>query len=89
MPEESFKSVEELYLRLYPALRTKKREMQTEGLPKVEEQAIWHYLCKTIWQEKRNLTLHDMVDDILNTEYIKIYLGLRKEEEVYGANHSE
>lgn len=80
MPEEKFRSVTELYERLIPALRTKKREMQQEKFYYVTEQDIWECLCKTIWSTKHDLTLGEMVHDILNTESIRIYQEIRKKE---------
>ena len=39
--EEKFASLEELYQRLKPALRTKKNEMIRQKLPRMEEKEIW------------------------------------------------
>ena len=70
----NFKSLEEVYVRLLPALKTKKNEMKTLKL-RITEIEIWHYFCENVWQKKNGLTLGEMVDDILNTDSMEIYLG--------------
>jgi len=78
-----FKSLEELYLRIKPALHTKKEEMRRAGYEYVKTEDIWNYLKESIWQKANNLSLYQMVSDILNTEdalidaYLKEKLNLR------------
>ncbi len=78
-----FKSLEELYLRIKPALHTKKEEMRRAGYEYVKTEDIWNYLKESIWQKASNLSLYQMVSDILNTEdalidaYLKEKLNLR------------
>ena len=69
----NFKSVEELYVRMLPALKTKKNEMKTLKLD-INEIDIWNYFCQNIWNQKNGLTMGEMVDDILNTDSIDIYI---------------
>lgn len=73
-----FDSLEELKLRIKPALSTKKREMNRSGYPFIEEEDIWNYLKDTKWVSARNLSLYQMVTDILNTENIKISQYLQR-----------
>lgn len=80
MNSEKFESLEELYQRLLPALRTKKKEMIREKMIYVNELFIWKYFCKNVWSGKQALTLGEMVNDILNTDNFTIY-NSRKEEE--------
>ena len=70
--EEKFYTKEELYQRLYPALKTKKNEMARQKLI-VTENYIWQYFCQNVWNQKVDLTIGEMVDDILNTDSIEIY----------------
>ncbi len=70
----NFKSTEELYIRVLPALKTKKNEMKILKL-NVNEIDIWHYFCENVWNKKNGLTLGEMVNDILNTDSINIYIG--------------
>lgn len=71
-----FKTLEELYKRIRPALYTKKEEMRRSGYPYIEEEDIWNYLKDEKWIKTNNLTLYQMVDDILNIDnaYIDSYL---------------
>ena len=61
-----FKSIEELKNRVMPALRIRVRELRKEKYT-VDENDLWEYFVR-IWQEKKNLTLADLVDDVLNAK---------------------
>ena len=76
----NFKSVEELYVRILPALKTKKNEMKSLKLD-INEIDIWNYFCQNIWNQKNGLTMGEMVDDILNTDSIDIYVKKGKNNE--------
>ena len=73
----NFSSLEELYNRLKPALRTKKRELKENGYGYLKIEDIWNYLKDSKWSKANNLLLYQMVDDILNLdnneidEYVK------------------
>ena len=67
-----FNSLDELKTRIKPALSTKVREMNRIGYPFIEEDDIWNYLKNTKWKNDYNLSLYQMVTDILNVENIKI-----------------
>ena len=79
-----FQSVKQLYNRLIPALRTKKAEMIRIGINYVNEEDIWNYLKEIKWKKANNLSLYDMVNDVLNTDssliefYIKDKLKTRR-----------
>lgn len=61
-----FNSLEELYKRLFPAL-----EMRSKEINKIySEQEIWDTLSKTKWMKKHDLSLFEMVNDILNFNLI-------------------
>lgn len=76
--ELKFNSEEELYTRVLPALKTKKNEIKRIGINYILEEDIWNALKINKWQYKNNLSLSEMVDDILNTDisffdkYIKL-----------------
>ena len=55
-----FKSARELYMKVIPALNTKK------GI-KISDKEIFEYLVKNIWSTKEGLALCDIVNDILST----------------------
>ncbi len=62
-----FKTIDELYNRLLPALKIKVTETK-----KLTEKDIWDYLTKTIWINSNDLTLAEMVNDILKCDITKI-----------------
>ena len=83
-----FSSLEELYNRLKPALRTKKRELKENGYGYLKIEDIWNYLKENKWKRSSNLSLNDMVSDILNSdnEFIDDYFKEKlneKNREVY------
>ena len=61
-------SLKDLYQLLLPALKSKKREMKLSKNSYIKEIDIWNYIKDNIWQNSNNLTLSDMVSDILNTD---------------------
>lgn len=65
-----FSSVKELYDRLMPALKTKEQELKRNNINYIKKEDIWNYLKITKWKGARNLLLHQMVDDILNVDYV-------------------
>lgn len=79
----TFESLEELMARLRPALVTKKEEMRREGFEYIKEEDIWNYLKEVKWKSSKDLTLYEMVNDILNTnnyvidKYLKEKLNLQ------------
>ena len=78
-----FRSVEELYNRVLPALYSKRKEINSLGFKLVTEKDIWNYLVENEWKTKRNLELHDLINDIFYVDNIKIndYV-MRKVEEL-------
>ncbi len=67
-----FNSVEELYERLKPALRSKLAELKREGYYYLTIKDIWNYLKENKWNESKNLSLSDMVSDIFNSDNVVI-----------------
>lgn len=65
-----FSSVKELYDRLTPALKTKEQELKRNNINYIKKEDIWNYLKITKWTGAKNLLLHQMVDDILNVDYV-------------------
>ena len=64
---DEFQSIEELYQRVLPALRTKVHKLSYKGISFVSEEDIWNLLMEK-WKNERGLTLYDIVDDILKIE---------------------
>ena len=67
-----FRSVEELYNRVLPDLYSKRKEINSLGFKLVTEKDIWNYLVENEWKTKRNLELHDLINDIFYVDNIKI-----------------
>ena len=65
-----FSSVKELYDRLTPALKTKEQELKRNNINYIKKEDIWNYLKIKKWEGAKNLLLHQMVDDILNVDYV-------------------
>ena len=66
--EIEFSSIEELYNRLKPALRTKQSELKQNGYGYLKIEDVWNYLKEKKWIKSRNLGLNEMVSDILNAD---------------------
>ena len=63
-----FTSVLDLKARIKPALDSKVKEMQRKNIKYVNQDDIFEYLRNNVWPLKKNLTLYNIVDDILNTD---------------------
>lgn len=70
--ENEIKSLNELYNRIKPALYSKKIELYKLGLTYIKEEDIWNYLSKNDWANSKDLSLFDMVSDIMHLEKYKI-----------------
>lgn len=72
----NFRSLEELYQRLKPALYSKVQELKRLKIDYIKKEDIWNYLTEHDWKEKNNLTIADMTNDILNidNDIIKSYV---------------
>ena len=67
-----FNSLEELYQRLKPALKTKTSEMHRNGFRYIKEEDVWNYLKELKWKTSNNLNLYQMVNDVLNVDNVII-----------------
>lgn len=73
---DNINSLDDLYNKLLPVLKTKVNEMKLRNIEFINEIDIWNCLSHK-WSKKTNLMFSDMVSDILNTkneifeEYIK------------------
>lgn len=67
MEDIKFGSLQELFIRVKPALRSKVKELNGVGYKFITETDIFNYLKDNKWCKKSNLTLSELVDDILTT----------------------
>lgn len=63
-----FKSIDELYNRVLPALRSKVKELKSLGYKFITEEDVWNYLVMNEWKKRNDLLLHELVNDILYLE---------------------
>ena len=71
MEEIKFKSLNELYTRLYPAFTTRKEELKLRGII-VREIDLWNFLKENVWNENNHLSMYDMVSDIMQIDEVKL-----------------
>lgn len=62
-----FSSALELKERVMPALKLKEERLKNEGFD-ISYEDIWFYLTKNKWSKSSNLTLNEVVNDILKLE---------------------
>ncbi len=67
-----FNSLQELFKRIKPALTTRVRELYRLGYDYLKEEDIWNYLKTTNWRDAKDLSLAEMVNDILEVDEFKI-----------------
>jgi len=69
---DGFSSLEELYNRVKPALKSKINDLKRVGVNYVQEADVWNYLKNNLWCKKANLTLGEMVNDIMTVSNIEL-----------------
>ena len=65
MDNIEFKSLDELFKRLKPALYSKVIELKRMGLEYIKEEDIFNFLAQNSWPKKDNLSIADLTNDIL------------------------
>ena len=76
--ELEFSSLEELYNHIKPALKTKQSEMKRVGYDYIKIEDIWNYFKEVKWEKASDLSISEMVSDILNTNDMQIDLYLKQ-----------
>ena len=67
-----FRTKEELYNRVLPALYSKIKEVRKLGMRNITEKYIWNYLVENEWKKRVNLELFDLINDILYVDNYKL-----------------
>lgn len=62
-----FNSLQELKERVMPALRKKESDFHLQGI-NYNTEDIWFYLTKNKWMKSTNLSLNEIVNDILKLD---------------------
>ncbi len=75
-----YKSQRELYEAVMPAMRVKLRLLESSGYRDISSEDIWNYLRDSKWKNGVDLTLADVVNDIIHADNkdIEIYLSNSK-----------
>lgn len=76
--ELEFSSLQELFNHIKPALNTKLREMKRNGYDYIKIEDIWNYFKEVKWTKASDLSISEMVSDILNTGNAQIDLYLKQ-----------
>ena len=62
-----YNTEEELFKGLIPALNVKLKNLNKNKVKNITKEDIWNYLKETKWKNSIDLTLADMVQDIIHT----------------------
>lgn len=73
-----FNSLQELFLRIKPALSARMSELNRNGFSYITEEDIWNYLKETKWRNSSNLSLHEMVSDVFSADEVLIDAYLKE-----------
>lgn len=63
-----FNNLQELKDRITPAINTKLKELKTKNFNIITKEDIWNYLIEKKWKKSKDLTLYDIINDILNLD---------------------
>ena len=67
-----YRSQKELYQGLIPAMNVKLKLLKKSNYSDITRDDIWNYLKDNRWKSSINLTLADMVQDIIHTDNLEI-----------------
>lgn len=67
-----YNSQKELYMNLVPALNVKLKLLRRNNYKDITREDIWNYLRNSKWRYGVDLTLADMVQDIIHTDNLEI-----------------
>ena len=67
-----YHSQEELYEGLIPAMKVKLSRLRENNYYNIKCEDIWNYLRDTKWKDSFDLTLGEMVNDIIHVDNEKI-----------------
>ena len=58
----------ELYNKLLPVFKVKKRLIQYSKYNHITNEDIWHYLIETKWKKSYNLQISEIINDIITLD---------------------
>jgi len=62
----------DLYNKLLPVFKVKKRLIQYSKYKHITNENIWFYLIETKWKKAHNLTISEIVNDIITLDLEEI-----------------
>jgi len=72
-----YRSQKELYLNLIPALNVKIKLLRRSNYKDITREDVWNYLRDNKWKYSVDLTLADMVQDIIHVDNLEISSFIR------------
>lgn len=78
-----FTSQKELYQRLIPAFNVKLRLLKESNYKDITKKDIWNYLKDNKWCKSIDLTLAEMVNDIIHADNKAIEIYIKNNKEYY------
>ena len=73
-----YKSQQELYQNLIPALNVKLRLLKKNNYENITKKDVWNYLKTNKWTNSINLTISEMVNDIIHADNKEIDIYMKK-----------
>lgn len=77
--KEEFKSLTDLYNKIKPALKTKENELRGHGIKYIKQEDIWNCLKEVKWKNSSNLSLSEMVNDVLEISIDNLDMYVKKQ----------
>ena len=77
-----YKNQLELYQGLIPALNVKLKMLKKSNYQDITKDDIWNYLRENKWKNSIDLTLADMVQDIIHTDNLELVRSVRNHKEL-------
>ena len=75
-----YKNQKELYKNLIPALNVKLRLLKKSNYNDITKKDIWNYLKNNKWINSINLTISEMVNDIIHADNKEIDIYVKKQD---------
>lgn len=67
----------DLYNKLLPVFKVKKRLIQHSKYKHITNENIWFYLIETKWKKAHNLQISEIVNDIINLDLEEINKNIK------------
>ncbi len=74
-----YKSQLDLYQGLIPAMNVKIKLLKKNHYDDISKEDIWNYLREHKWKSSVNLTLADMVQDIIHVDNLELVMAVRND----------